>query len=146
MPSIIRRMRTRLPTCLSVGFGVFFVIATFSPPSARATENTSMRYPPALLGTVRDDGNRDQPEKIKFPHCFLSFGRRNKSTLSRNSPKVDYLNITSSSPPTPSAPHPAADDDEEGRNDGQGCRAVACAHVNRRFDCLRQSRVQHALG
>ena len=26
MPSIIRRMRTRLPTCLSIGFGAFFAI------------------------------------------------------------------------------------------------------------------------
>jgi hypothetical protein len=35
MLSIMRRIRTRLPTCLSVGFGVFFAIQDSPETSAR---------------------------------------------------------------------------------------------------------------
>jgi hypothetical protein len=36
MLNIMRRMRTLLPTCLSVGFGVFFAIAISNARSWRA--------------------------------------------------------------------------------------------------------------
>jgi hypothetical protein len=49
MPSIIRRMRTREPTCLSIGFGVFLAITI--PYDFIAYRNGTNNAPGAIDGT-----------------------------------------------------------------------------------------------
>src|SRR5665811_1745256 len=54
MPSIIRRIRTRLPTCLSIGLGSFFAISAF-PYCGEPMTLDSRRFTPGAVLLLRTD-------------------------------------------------------------------------------------------
>src|SRR5450759_900930 len=84
MPSIIRRIRTRLPTCLSIGLGSFVAISA-SPAGA---------LPVAQLGEQSQPSCRSAPMRYRLPvslwgplalvdclHCKVDKGRRSIGAL-----------------------------------------------------------------
>src|SRR6516165_12313253 len=131
-------MRTRLPTCLSVGFGAFFA-------------SVAMGLLP-LLAQCRQIANLSQlkllsrwrkPQPVGYPRTELIVMECEIAQFcSRWLHRMEF--VCSSLRLGDAGAQPAADDKNkcDQNQDGSGC--VAKARVNRRVDRTRQWCVQHA--